>query len=46
MVADYDYDADNDQDNLTGDEQGYEDLPEIGTWGLKEDAADVKFGKP
>ncbi|KAK3783840.1 hypothetical protein RRG08_031681 [Elysia crispata] len=33
------------QDNLTGDEQGSEDLPEIGTWGQKEDAADVKFGE-
>ncbi|KAK3758655.1 hypothetical protein RRG08_061098 [Elysia crispata] len=44
-VEDYDYDADNGQDNLTGDEQGSEDLPEICTWGQKEDAADVKFGE-
>ncbi|KAK3785125.1 hypothetical protein RRG08_021925 [Elysia crispata] len=45
VVEDYDYEADNGQDNLTGDEQGSEDLPEIGTWGQKEDAADVKFGE-
>ncbi|RUS77523.1 hypothetical protein EGW08_014707 [Elysia chlorotica] len=43
VVEDYDYDADNDQDNPADDEQGSEDLPEIGTWGQKEDAADVKF---
>ena len=30
---------------MTGDEQASEDLPEIGTWGQKEDAADVKFGE-
>ena len=30
---------------MTGDEQGSEDVPEIGTWGQKEDAADVKFGE-
>ena len=40
-----DYEADNAQHNLAGDEQGSEDLPEIGTWGQKEDAADVKFGE-
>ncbi|KAK3781801.1 hypothetical protein RRG08_026983 [Elysia crispata] len=47
VVEDYDYEADkrHDQDNLTGDEQASEDLPEIGTWGQKEDAADVKFGE-
>ena len=45
VVEDYDYEADNDQDNLTGDEQASEDLHEIGTWGQKEDAADVKFGE-
>ena len=45
VVEDYDYEADNGQDNLAGDEQGSEDLPEIGTWGQKEDAADVKFGE-
>ena len=47
MVEDYDYEADtgHDQDNLTGDEQSSEDLPEIGTWGQKEDAAGVKFGE-
>ena len=45
VVEDYDYKADNGQDNLAGDEQGSEDLPEIGTWGQKEDAADVKFGE-
>ena len=47
VVEDYDYEADNgyDQDNLTGDEQASEDLPEIGTSGQKEDAADVKFGE-
>ena len=34
VVEDYDYEANegHDQDNLTGDEQGSEDLPEIGTW--------------
>ncbi|KAK3732965.1 hypothetical protein RRG08_002574 [Elysia crispata] len=42
---DYEADKGHDQDNLTGDEQGSEDLPEIGTWGQKEDAADVKFGE-
>ena len=43
VVEDYYYEADkgHDQDNLTGDEQASEDLPEIGTWGQKEDAADV-----
>ena len=47
VVEDYDYEANNghDQDKLTGDEQASEDLPEIGTWGQKEDAADVKFGE-
>ena len=45
VVEDYDYEADNDQDNLTGDEQASEDLPEIGTWGQKQDAADAKFGE-
>ena len=47
VVEDYDYEADNGhvQDNLAGDEQDSEDLPEIGTWGQKEDAADVKFGE-
>ena len=45
VVEDYDYEADNGQDNLAGDEQGSEDLPEIGTWAQKEDAADVKFGE-
>ena len=45
VVEDYDYEADNGQDNHAGDEQGSEDLPEIGTWGQKEDAADVKFGE-
>ena len=47
VVEDYDYEADKGhvQDNLAGDEQGSEDLPEIGTWGQKEDAADVKFGE-
>ncbi|RUS68513.1 hypothetical protein EGW08_023725 [Elysia chlorotica] len=45
VVEDYDYDADNDQNNPADDEQGSEDLPEIGTWGQKEDAADVKFGE-
>ena len=47
VVEDYDYEADNghDQDNLTGDEQASVDLPEIGSWGQKEDAADVKFGE-
>ncbi|KAK3788520.1 hypothetical protein RRG08_030221 [Elysia crispata] len=47
VVEDYDYEADkgHDQDNLAGDEQGSEDLPEIGTWGQKEDAADFKFGE-
>ena len=47
VVEDYDCEADkrHDQDNLTGDEQASEDLPEIGTWGQKEDAADVKFGE-
>ena len=46
VIKDYDYEADRGhvQDNLTGDEQGSEDLPEIGTRGQKEDAADVKFG--
>ena len=46
VVEDYDYEADkgHDQDNLIGAEQASEDLPEIGTWGQKEDAADVKFG--
>ncbi|RUS72103.1 hypothetical protein EGW08_020129 [Elysia chlorotica] len=45
VVEDYDYDADNDQNNPADDEQGSEDLPKIGTWGQKEDAADVKFGE-
>ena len=47
VVEDYDYEADkgHDQDNFTGDEQASENLPEIGTCGLKEDAADVKFGE-
>ena len=47
VVEDYDYETDkgHDQDNLTGDEQASEDLPEIGTCGQKEDAADVKFGE-
>ena len=45
VIEDYDYEAVNDQDNLTGDEQGSEDLPEISTWGQKEDASDVKFGE-
>ena len=47
VVEDYDYEADNghDQDNLTGDEQASEDLPEIGSWEQKEDAADVKCGE-
>ena len=47
VVEDYDYEAHNghDQDNLTGDKQASEDLPEIGIWGQKEDAADVKFGE-
>ena len=47
MVEDYDYESDNghDQDDLTDDEQASEDLPEIGTWGKKENAADVKFGE-
>ena len=45
VVEDYDYEAENDQDNLTADEQASEDLPEIGTWGQKEDAAGVKFGE-
>ena len=47
VVEDYDYEANNrhDQDNLTDDEQASEDLPEIGTWGQKEDAVDVKFGE-
>ena len=45
VVEDYDHEADDDQDNLTDDEQASEDLPEIGTWGQKEDAADVKFGE-
>ena len=47
VVEDYDYEADkgHDQDNLACDERGSEDLPEIGTWGQKEDAADVKFGE-
>ena len=47
VVEDYDYEENNghDQDNLTGDVQASEDLPEIGTWGHKEDAADVKFGE-
>ena len=44
VVEDYGYEADNDH-NLTGDEQASKDLPEIGTWGQKEDAADVKFGE-
>ena len=44
VVEDYDYEADkgHDQDNLTGDEQASEDLPEIGTWRQKEDDADVR----
>ena len=46
VVEDYDEaDKGHDQDNLTGDKQGSEDLPEIGTWGQKEDAADVKFSE-
>ena len=47
VVENYDYEADrgHDQDNLTCDGQGSEDLPEIDTWGQKEDAADVKFGE-
>ena len=47
VVEDYDYEANNghDQDNLTGDEQAPEDLPEIGSWGQKEDTAHVKFGE-
>ena len=47
VVEDYDYEANNrhDQDNLTDDEQASEDLPEIGTWGQKEDATDAKFGE-
>ena len=45
VVEDYEADKGHVQDNLTGDEQGSEDLPEIGTWGQKEDAADVKFGE-
>ncbi|RUS74830.1 hypothetical protein EGW08_017387 [Elysia chlorotica] len=45
VVEDYDYDADNDQDNPADGEQGSEDLPEIGTWGQKEDAADVKSSR-
>ena len=47
VVEDYDYEADkgHDQDNLTGAEPACEDLPQIGTWGQKEDAADVKFGE-
>ena len=47
VVEDYDYDPNNghDQDNLIGDEQASEDLPEIGTWGQKEDAVDVKYGE-
>ena len=46
VVEDYDYEADNGhyQDVLAGDEQDSEDLPEIGTWGQKEDAADIKSG--
>ena len=45
VVEDYEADKGYDQDNLIGDEQASEDLPEIGTWGKKEDAADVKFGE-
>ncbi|RUS68768.1 hypothetical protein EGW08_023471 [Elysia chlorotica] len=45
VVEDYDYEADNGQDNLVDDEQGSEDLPEIGTWEQKEDAAGVKFSE-
>ena len=47
VVEDCDYEADKGhvQDNLTGDEQGSEDLPEIGTWGQKEDVAIVKIGE-
>ena len=47
VVEDYDYDPNNghDQDNLIGDEQASEDLPEIGTWGQKEDAVDVMYGE-
>ena len=43
VVEDYEADKGHVQDNLAGDEQGSEDLPEIGTWGQEEDAADVKF---
>ena len=47
VVEDYDYEANSghDQDNLTGAEQASEDIPEISTWGQKEDAADFKFGE-
>ncbi|KAK3750491.1 hypothetical protein RRG08_053861 [Elysia crispata] len=47
VVEDYDYEADkgHDQDNLTGDEQASVDLPELDSWGQKEDAVDVKFGE-
>ena len=47
MFEDCNYEADNgyNQDILTGDEPASEDLPEIGTWGHKVDAADVKFGE-
>ena len=45
VVEDYNYEADNGYCHLTAYEQVSEDLPEIGTWGQKEDAADVKFGE-
>ena len=47
VVEDYDCKASkgHDQDNLTGDEQASEDLPEIGSWGQKKDAVDVKLGE-
>ena len=47
MVVVEDYEADNghDQDILTADDLVSKDLPDIGTWGKKEHAADVSCGK-
>ena len=43
VVEKYEADNGHNQDVLTGIETASEDLPEIGTWGEKEDNVEVKF---
>ena len=47
VIEDHDYEPNDGhyQDILTGNKSAFEDLPEICTWGQKEDAADIEFGE-